>query len=93
MKVFFLNDSFFPTSYELMSLCESAEACMKALLGFDLPPLDSSALEHTPQPAAISSIEKTIAYHSESTRYIVYSQITCFITSRQLDSRGTPPFQ
>ena len=38
---------------------------MKALLGLDLPTLDSSALERPPQAAAASSLEKTVAYHSK----------------------------
>ena len=49
-----------------MSLCASAEACMKALLGLDLPQPDATALDRPPQLAAQNSMEKTIAYHSES---------------------------
>ena len=52
-------------SYELMSLCASAEACMKALLGLDIIQLDSTALDRPPQATSITSMEKTIAYHSE----------------------------
>ena len=52
-------------SYELMSLCASAEACMRALLGYDLPQMDSALLERAPHSAAVASAEKTIAYHSE----------------------------
>lgn len=48
-----------------MSLCASVEACMRALLGLDLPQLESTTLERPPQPAAVASMEKTIAYHSE----------------------------
>ena len=48
-----------------MSLCASAEGCMRALLGYDLPQLDSSAVDRPPQAAAVASMEKTIAYHSE----------------------------
>jgi len=39
---------------------------MKALLGLELLPLDSAALERSPHPAAQSSLEKTITYHSEN---------------------------
>ena len=38
---------------------------MRALLGHDLPQLDPSAVDRPPQAAAIASMEKTIAYHSE----------------------------
>ena len=38
---------------------------MKALLGLDLLPLDTASVERSPQPAAQTSLEKTIAYHSE----------------------------
>ena len=38
---------------------------MRALLGYDLPQLDSSAVDRPPQAAAVASMEKTIAYHSE----------------------------
>ena len=58
--------STFLCSYELMSLCASAEGCMRALLGHELPQLDSSAVDRPPQAAAVASMEKTIAYHSES---------------------------
>ena len=61
-----LTHSKFLRSYELMSLCASAEGCMRALLGHELPQLDSSAVDRPPQAAAVASMEKTIAYHSES---------------------------
>ncbi|XP_064401979.1 histone deacetylase 4-like [Halichondria panicea] len=49
--------------YELMSLCASAETCMRALLGLDLPQMDSASLDRPPQAAAVASMEKTIAVH------------------------------
>ena len=49
--------------YELMTLCASAELSMKALLGLELFPLDSAALERVPHPSAQSSLEKTITCH------------------------------
>jgi len=48
--------------YELMSLCAAAEACMRALIGSELPQLDAVAVEKHPQPAAIASMEKTLAF-------------------------------
>ena len=48
-----------------MTLCASAELCMKALLGLELYPLDSAALERVPHPSAQSSLEKTITCHSK----------------------------
>ncbi len=51
--------------YELMSLCASAETCMRALLGLDLPQMDPTSLDRPPQAAAVASVEKTIAVHSK----------------------------
>ena len=56
--------------YELMSLCASAEGCMRALLGHDLPQLDGSAVDRPPQAPAVASMEKTIAFHSKSYNFI-----------------------
>lgn len=49
--------------YELMSLCESAESCIKSLLGENLLPLDSGSVSRPPQSSAIACIEKTINCH------------------------------
>ena len=65
-----------------MSLCQSSEACMRALLGdkvsecftqelsnlllLQLPALDSSSLNRPPQPPAVASLEKTIGCHSKT---------------------------
>ncbi len=38
---------------------------MRALLGLDLPQMDSASLDRPPQAAAVASIEKTIAVHSK----------------------------
>nr|QSX72313.1 histone deacetylase 4 [Halisarca dujardinii] len=47
--------------YELRTLCASAEACMLALLGDELEPIDDAAIRAQPNPAAVESIQKTIA--------------------------------
>ena len=39
---------------------------MRALLGLDLPQLDTSAVDRPPQAPAVASMEKTIAFHSKS---------------------------
>ena len=49
--------------YELMSLCASSEACMRALMGEQFPPLEPSSLQRPPHPQAIASLEKTISSH------------------------------
>jgi hypothetical protein len=49
--------------YELMSLCESSESAMRALLYENLQPLDPTSVNRAPQSAAIASMEKTITCH------------------------------
>ena len=39
---------------------------MRALLGHELPQLDSSAVDRPPQAPAVASMEKTIAFLSKS---------------------------
>lgn len=70
--------------YELMSLCASAEACMKALLSLELPPLDSAALDRTAQPPAITSLEKTMAMHKAYWRCLHHTGNLLHITHSEI---------
>lgn len=47
--------------YELRSLCASAEACMLALLGDELLPIDDASIKAQPNAAAVESIKQTIS--------------------------------
>ena len=70
----------YPHSYKLISLCASAEGCMRALLGHELPQLDGSAMDRPPQAPAVASMEKTIAFLSKSQllhTYYVHVSRTC----------------
>lgn len=46
--------------YSLPSLCDAAEACVKALLGETLPELSKDSLKRAPNPNAVAVLEKTI---------------------------------
>lgn len=46
--------------YSLPSLCDAAEACVKALLGEKLPELSKDSLKRAPNPNAVAVLEKTI---------------------------------
>ncbi|XP_028415768.1 histone deacetylase 4-like isoform X1 [Dendronephthya gigantea] len=49
--------------YSLPTLCDSAEACMRALLGDELPQLAEEHLRNRPNRNAIQSLERVLAVH------------------------------
>ncbi|XP_046841297.1 histone deacetylase 4-like isoform X2 [Xenia sp. Carnegie-2017] len=51
--------------YSLPSLCDSAEACMRALLGDEIPPLAEEHLRNRPNRNATLSLERTLAVHAK----------------------------
>jgi histone deacetylase 4/5 len=78
--------------YELMSLCASAEACMKALLGLELPALDSVALDRVAKAPAVTSIEKTMAMHKAYWRCLHHTGNLLHIThseTREVEEADT----
>ncbi|XP_020606158.1 histone deacetylase 4-like [Orbicella faveolata] len=46
--------------YSLPSLCDAAEACVKALLGEKVPELSKESIKRAPNPNAVAVLEKTI---------------------------------
>ncbi|XP_048579720.1 histone deacetylase 4 isoform X2 [Nematostella vectensis] len=50
--------------YSLPSLCDAAEACLRALLSDTLPEIPKESLKRAPNPNAIAVLEKTIAIQS-----------------------------
>lgn len=73
--------------YELMSLCSSAEACMRALLGYELPALDGTAVDRVPNPPAATSIEKTMAMHKAYWRCLHHTANLLHVTHAVAESR------
>lgn len=47
--------------YDLTAICDSAQECVKALLGDELAPLSEAELSRTPCKNAIATLQKTIA--------------------------------
>ena len=47
--------------YDLTAICDSAEECVRALLGDPLTPIADSELQRTPCQNAINTLQKTIA--------------------------------
>jgi len=47
--------------YDLTAICDSAEECVKALLGDEISPISESELSRAPCKNAISTLQKTIA--------------------------------
>lgn len=47
--------------YDLPAICDSAEECVRALLGDDPRPLSQEELHRTPNQNAIDTLQKTIA--------------------------------
>lgn len=47
--------------YELTSICDAAEECVRALLGDDPSPVSEEELNRSPNQNAIDTLQKTIA--------------------------------
>lgn len=47
--------------YDLEAICDSAQECVKALLGEELTPIEESELSRPPCQSAIETLQKTIA--------------------------------
>lgn len=52
--------------YDLTAICDSAQECVKALLGDELTPLSEAELSRTPCKNAIATLQKTIALQVDS---------------------------
>jgi len=51
--------------YSLPSLCDSAESCMRALLGEEIPNLQEESLVNRPNPNAVKSLERIVDIQSK----------------------------
>ncbi|XP_063707572.1 histone deacetylase 4-like isoform X2 [Culicoides brevitarsis] len=47
--------------YDLPAICDSAQECVKALLGDEIAPISDIELRRTPCPSAVETLQKTIA--------------------------------
>ncbi|XP_054032826.1 histone deacetylase 5 isoform X2 [Dryobates pubescens] len=50
--------------HDLTAICDASEACVSALLGLELEPLDSSLLQQKPNVNAVATLEKVIEIQS-----------------------------
>ncbi|XP_031467925.1 histone deacetylase 5-like [Phasianus colchicus] len=51
--------------HDLTAICDASEACVTALLGLELEPLDESLLQQKPNVNAVATLEKVIEIQSE----------------------------
>ncbi|XP_074892453.1 LOW QUALITY PROTEIN: histone deacetylase 5 [Buteo buteo] len=51
--------------HDLTAICDASEACVSALLGLELEPLDSSLLQQKPNVNAVATLEKVIEIQSK----------------------------
>jgi histone deacetylase 4/5 len=51
--------------YEVTSICDSAEMCVKALLGQEIPSIKEEELCKIPCKSALETLENTISIQSE----------------------------
>uniref|UniRef100_A0A8C8SVM7 Histone deacetylase n=1 Tax=Pelusios castaneus TaxID=367368 RepID=A0A8C8SVM7_9SAUR len=51
--------------HDLTAICDASEACVSALLGVELDPLDQSLLQQKPNVNAVATLEKVIEIQSE----------------------------
>lgn len=49
--------------YELTSICDSAQACVSALLGDPIAPVSSEEASLAPVPVAVDLLNRVIAIH------------------------------
>lgn len=61
--------------YDLPAICDSAEECVRALLGDDHRPFSQDELHRTPNQNAIDTLQKTIAVQVRS------ALVNCVISS------------
>uniref|UniRef100_A0A8C4KIU5 Histone deacetylase domain-containing protein n=1 Tax=Dromaius novaehollandiae TaxID=8790 RepID=A0A8C4KIU5_DRONO len=54
--------------HDLTAICDASEACVSALLGLELEPLDPSLLQQKPNVNAVATLEKVIEIQSERPR-------------------------
>uniref|UniRef100_A0A672UQP8 Histone deacetylase n=1 Tax=Strigops habroptila TaxID=2489341 RepID=A0A672UQP8_STRHB len=54
--------------HDLTAICDASEACVSALLGMELEPLDPSLLQQKPNVNAVATLEKVIEIQSETLR-------------------------
>ncbi|XP_074417756.1 histone deacetylase 5 isoform X3 [Larus michahellis] len=54
--------------HDLTAICDASEACVSALLGLELEPLDPSLLQQKPNVNAVATLEKVIEIQSETLR-------------------------
>ncbi|KAJ7409566.1 histone deacetylase 5 [Willisornis vidua] len=52
--------------HDLTAICDASEACVSALLGLELEPLDPSLLQQKPNVNAVATLEKVIEIQSEN---------------------------
>ncbi|XP_050183856.1 histone deacetylase 5 isoform X2 [Myiozetetes cayanensis] len=52
--------------HDLTAICDASEACVSALLGLELEPLDLSLLQQKPNVNAVATLEKVIEIQSEN---------------------------
>uniref|UniRef100_A0A8C6ZKB5 Histone deacetylase 5 n=1 Tax=Nothoprocta perdicaria TaxID=30464 RepID=A0A8C6ZKB5_NOTPE len=50
--------------HDLTAICDASEACVSALLGLELEPLDASLLQQKPNVNAVAALEKVIEIQS-----------------------------
>ncbi|CAM9803264.1 unnamed protein product [Bubo scandiacus] len=51
--------------HDLTAICDASEACVSALLGLELEPLDPSLLQQKPNVNAVATLEKVIEIQSQ----------------------------
>ena len=64
---------------------------MRALLGLELPQLESTPLERPPQATAVTSIERTINCHSKPLPTSLYPFLPLSLTPSSPSSPSIPP--
>jgi histone deacetylase 4/5 len=66
--------------YDLPAICDSAEECVKALLGDDPTPISDEELQRPPNQNAVDTLQKTIAIQVRNKTILsyFYSNDFCF---------------
>jgi len=58
--------------YEISAICDSAEMCMRALQGMDIPGIRESELCRPPCKSAVETLENTIKIHGRFIIMLIY---------------------
>uniref|UniRef100_A0A8C8VQP4 Histone deacetylase n=1 Tax=Pelusios castaneus TaxID=367368 RepID=A0A8C8VQP4_9SAUR len=76
--------------HDLTAICDASEACVSALLGVELDPLDQSLLQQKPNVNAVATLEKVIEIQSEWGAPQEAATATHLLQQQQPPSRHAP---